>query len=99
MCSRGGCAWFAVGGHGGVVVCEGGDGAAVVDRRHEGCFFANCFTEDGLDVFIAPLVGLPVVIAEGFGNGMDVELVDESLVGVCFGGGGCHFVSFVTSSL
>jgi len=53
--------------------------------------FADCFTEDGFDVFVAALVGFPVRVAEGFGNRVDVEFLDEGLVGVCFGGGGCHF--------
>ncbi len=53
---------------------------------HQGGFFADCVAENGLDVFVAALVGLPVVVAEGFADGMDVELVDELLVGICVGG-------------
>jgi hypothetical protein len=58
----------------------------------EGGFFADGVAEDGLDVLVAALVGLPVMVAEGFVDCMDVELVEESLVSVCFFGGGlrCH---------
>ena len=57
-------------------------------RRLKGGFFANCVTEDGLDILVSTLVGLPVVVAEWFMDCVDVELFEQSLVSICFFGGG-----------
>jgi hypothetical protein len=53
---------------------------------HQGGFFPDCIAEDGFDVLVAALVGLPVRVAERLRDRMDVELFDERLVGICFGG-------------
>jgi hypothetical protein len=53
---------------------------------HEGGFFAHCVTEDGLNVLIAALIGFPMGVSEGLWDLVDVDLFDESLVSVGFGG-------------
>lgn len=42
---------------------------------------AGGVAEDGLDVLVAALVGFPGRVAEALMDGMDVELVEEGLVG------------------
>ncbi|KFY62292.1 hypothetical protein V496_04657 [Pseudogymnoascus sp. VKM F-4515 (FW-2607)] len=77
----------ACGGCAAGLVAARGCGAAVVLRGHEGGgFFAGGVAENGLDVFVAALVGLPGGIAEVSRDVVDVELLDEGLVG-CLGGG------------
>jgi hypothetical protein len=57
---------------------------------HERSFFANSIAKYGFDVLVTTLVGFPMVISEGFVDGMDVELVDELLMGVSVWSRGCH---------
>lgn len=70
----------------GVVVDAGGREAR--DVVEGGCgrggkigFSSRRFTQNGLDVLVAALVGLPARVAEGLVNGMDVELFEEGVVG------------------
>jgi len=68
---------------------ERGSGhAAVVLGRHYGGFFAGGVGDDLLHVFVAALGRFPVGVAEGFGDGEDVEIVEEGLVRVFIRGGG-----------
>lgn len=59
---------------------RGGAAVAVLGRRDRRGLFAGGVAQDGLDVLVAPLVRPPVGVAEGLGDRVDVELVDERLV-------------------
>ena len=53
---------------------------------HERGLSASCVAENGLDILVATLVGFPVAVSEGLWDLVDVELFDESLVGIGFRG-------------
>lgn len=66
--------------------------AAVVLRRHDRRIFARGFGDDLAKVLVAALRRLPVLFAERLADGVDVELIEESLVRLLVGrcGNGCH---------
>jgi hypothetical protein len=74
------------------LVLVGSCSAAVVLGGHERGFLADSVAKYGLDVLVPALVGFPVVVSEGLVDGMDVELIDESLMSISVWSGRGHGV-------
>jgi hypothetical protein len=72
-------------------VLVGSYGAAIVLGRHKGGFFSDGIAKYGFDILVTTLVRFPVVISERLVNGMDVELVDEPLMGIGVWSCGGHY--------
>lgn len=77
------------GGYAGLVRLRCGSAAVVLCGHQRRCFSSRYVAQDGLDVLVPPLVGPPRWVAEGLGDVVDVELLDECLV--CGLGGGDFF--------